>query len=105
MTDEDVIRRLHELTGKGRVISSVRNPGRWKPSWRWQVQRAADVVEIVTLIEPMMGARRKRRIAEILASAPARREPPAHGTNSKYRYGCRCDACKAAHRDVNAKYR
>jgi hypothetical protein len=34
-------------------------------------------------------------------------EPP-HGVNGRYtaiKWRCRCDLCKAAHRQVNAKYR
>lgn len=70
MTDEDVVRRLHSITGKGNVNRWERpNHPEWKPSWIWKVQSKKDVVDLLKLIHPHMGERRTARIEEVLALA------------------------------------
>lgn len=34
-----------------------------------------------------------------------RRPPPGHGDPGRYRYGCRCETCREAHRAETAGYR
>lgn len=79
MTDEDVIRRLQTVTGKGRVTGpyTKSNP-KHKPWWCWSVNRADDLADIVTAIGPWMGSRRAARLAEfraIFAIKKVRRVP------------------------------
>lgn len=62
MNDEDIIRRLHSLTGVGTVCRESRG------QFAWQVQKRADVPPILRTLLPWMGARRTARINEVLAA-------------------------------------
>lgn len=70
-TDEDVLLRLQEVTGIGRVMR--RSPDRNQPEtrktvWAWQVTRKGGAVELMELIAPLMGKRRREKIQEVLDS-------------------------------------
>jgi len=72
MTDEDTIRRLHKIIGKGsilynkpRIIQSYQNIKKRKPTWCWGVSSANDVLDISNKIIPYMSDRRQQKIQEI----------------------------------------
>lgn len=71
MTDEDVVRRCQSISGLGTLTpqkpSTAWNKPHHKPIWRWYVGRATDIHDLLTLVYPLMGARRQERIAECLA--------------------------------------
>jgi hypothetical protein len=62
MTDEDVIRKAHEVAGG--IVSGPYSQGRHKPLWRWGVNRSEDVLVVLQEIEPYLGERRRARVLE-----------------------------------------
>lgn len=68
MTDEDVVRRAHQVAGVGNVIGpNQKSPDR-KPYWTWNVTRSSDAKVLMRLLLPLMGYRRAKRIREIIGS-------------------------------------
>lgn len=67
MTDEDVIRRLAELTGVGKVYGPY--PGVNKPRWDWKVQKFNDCIDLAKTVLPWMSVRRTEQIQALLESA------------------------------------
>lgn len=111
MTDEDVVRKLHELTGMGSVITDKLRIGR-RQVYTWRIANRSKVVELITYLRPYMGSRRGGRIDEMLAynfdNPKIRQENGAVscGTRTKYsKYDCRCDRCKTAEREYNSARR
>jgi hypothetical protein len=66
MTDEDVVRRVHALTGCGRVNGPYMGPGRRKPIYRWRIRNRDDVMYLVKLVLPMLGNRRRKQAQRLL---------------------------------------
>lgn len=101
MTDEDVIRRLHSLTGRGRVRGPFLTKAfpSAKPQWLWTLGRNDGLEDFLRELLPYMGERRSAKIAEILTAFeawPARRGP-RHGTRQMYeKHKCRCESCRAS---------
>lgn len=65
MTDEDVVRRFHEVVGEGRVNGPYRNQADFKPYWAWAAQNSA-AERVMARLLPHLGARRSARWAEVL---------------------------------------
>jgi hypothetical protein len=63
-TDEDVVRRFHELAGCGLVFGPYEVSRGTKPQWRWNVSRARDVLAFIERIEPYLLSRRSKCITE-----------------------------------------
>jgi len=66
MTDEDVVAKIAELLGSSYRKARNRNPGVWKQSYVLRVN-GAKAVEIMKLLYPLMGKRRKTQIDAGLA--------------------------------------
>jgi hypothetical protein len=68
MADADVIRRLHEVTGVGRVGGPYYRTGKphWAPMYAWALSRKADLVPFLLRIRPLMGQRRGEQIDDML---------------------------------------
>lgn len=64
MTDEDVIRRLHFLSGVGRVSKPIILPS-GKPSWTWRVERPDHAAGLLMTLATFLG---KRRFAKAKAT-------------------------------------
>ena len=69
MTDEETVRRFHQVLGFGTVYSL--DPPSWrdgkrKPQWRWQTGREYEFRALVELLDPYLGERRWRRAHELL---------------------------------------
>lgn len=77
MTDFDVVKRCHTMTGVGQIVGPAihnTNP-KAKPSWGWQVARRDAVLLVLDRIEGHLGERRSQRAAEARARlANCRRE-------------------------------
>jgi len=58
MTDPDILRRLQEVTGVGRIFAITPRTAHHKPSWKWAVQRRAHIRYIIHEVPPWLGARR-----------------------------------------------
>lgn len=68
MTDEDVVRRLYEVTQVGRVNGPYFTSGHaQKPAWRWIVSKRDDVEDLLIAVYPLMGERRQAKIQTCLA--------------------------------------
>lgn len=68
MTDQDIINRLHLVTGVGTTFFTKRKKPHHKDSWRWQVAAQAQVASLTEAVLPWMGKRRSGRIAELMGS-------------------------------------
>lgn len=64
MTDVDIIQRLVEITGVGKVYGPYK--GTNKPRWEWKVQRINDCIELAKALLPWMGERRTQQIHILL---------------------------------------
>jgi hypothetical protein len=67
MTDEDVIRKLHDWAGVGTVGGpyTARTQAGTKPYWRFFVNRKADAEALTRVLYPHLGLRRQARIREV----------------------------------------
>jgi hypothetical protein len=118
MTDEDVIRSLHRITGLGNIHYQVREDtekgNKRKDTWIWAVAARDEVRNILEQILPWMHSRRTERIKEalILLDRPFKRQPPGQvkcGTTSGYSAHQRrgetfCSPCKEARRLYNREW-
>jgi hypothetical protein len=66
MTDEDVIRKAHDIAGVGNVHGPYIKEEH-KPKWEWLVGRREDITSILTRLLPYMGERRTAKMQECLA--------------------------------------
>lgn len=73
MTDEDVVRRFHDVVGVGQVYGPF-NHGRqaenptYKPHWQWQIQSFEGVQFLAGMFWPWLGFRRKEKVTEVLTT-------------------------------------
>ncbi len=58
MTDRDIIARLAQTTGVGRIYFSKRQKEHHKDVWIWSVIRRSEVTELTRAIIPWLGERR-----------------------------------------------
>lgn len=79
MTDEDVVLRLAEETGVGRVFGPYSDKrGHRKPAWRWEVAHAEDAARLLEALIPQLGLRRTSKARSVL-DAYAQAETPGRG--------------------------
>lgn len=67
-TDEDVLRRFARIVKGGNVTGPYRYGKNVKPMWSWRAAARADVQRIGRLLRPYLGARRRARLREVLAT-------------------------------------
>jgi hypothetical protein len=94
MTDHDVLERLTELLG-GRLRGPYTRKGNphWKPQWRWNLHGIEQVQEVLRMFYPYLGARRRARAAEAIASYyEFKRVPQRRGYRKLDTYRPRQDA-------------
>lgn len=65
MTDEDVVRRAHEIAGVGQVNGPYMHHRGTKPYWQWGIQRRAHVIQFMQMIYPYLGDRRRAKVDEV----------------------------------------
>jgi hypothetical protein len=66
MTDQDIITRLAELAGVGRVCAVRRQKPHHKDAWLWAVRRPVHIEHIIRLVFPWLGHRRAMAANEVL---------------------------------------
>lgn len=66
MTDQDIITRLAELTGVGRVYAVRRQKPHHKDAWLWTVNRPVHVEYIIRRVLPWLGQRRTIAAKDVL---------------------------------------
>ena len=77
MTDEEVVRRFHEVVGVGRVHGPYAPKGpkaqqpQWKMCFMWRLSNHHDVNMVMDRFSPWLGARRKECWAEMLTKYAA----------------------------------
>ncbi len=65
MTDEDVLRKLHEWSGLGNVYGPYQKKKGNKLVWYWKVSRFEHTPIIIKGVLPYMGERRRAKIIEL----------------------------------------
>lgn len=68
MTDEDVVRRFHQLVEVGTLTDGPAFEEGHKHRWIWYVQRWADLEELLLRLLPYFGTRRRKKALELLAN-------------------------------------
>lgn len=66
MTDEDIVRRIHDLTGIGTVVILKPRKDHHKAAWRWSVNKQEDVHIFLNAVLPFLGHRRRERALQAL---------------------------------------
>ena len=59
MTDHDVVRRLHAVTGLGTVGNEYRTAAQYKPQIRWVVAKQSEVLQLLYTVWPLLGERKQ----------------------------------------------
>lgn len=69
-TDEDVIRRFHEVVGCGTVYGPWQR-GAFKPIWQWTCTDKAGLERVAERLGPWLGERRSGRLRAVAAYVSA----------------------------------
>lgn len=81
MTDEDVVRRVHEWSGGlGTVVGPSTPKDQRKPYWSWRITARDDAAAFIATISPYLGARRRARAQAVLAAY--QEAGPTRGTST-----------------------
>lgn len=73
MTDEDVVRKAHDIAGFGTVKGPWRSPSTTgKEKIRWASKSQKDIYAFLAAIYPFMGQRRGAKIEEFFADVNSR---------------------------------
>lgn len=76
-TDEDVVRRFHEIVQCGNLYQPPRRAGKplhHKRLWRWRCTRLRDVKMIQGMFAPWLGVRRTKQMAQKIEAAENARQ-------------------------------
>lgn len=68
MTDEDIIRRLKEVTGLGNVTGPHQQREDRKPLWSWKVSDKRSMARLLLAIYPLLGQRRREQVNKQVAA-------------------------------------
>ena len=119
MTDEDVVRRFHEVVGVGSVVGPIKKKERWHDQWLWRSASLENSQAVLAAFWSFLGERRKEQATQALATALIewkgryvsriqRGGDKPHGTLSRYTNtklgGCRCPECLDAYRTWRKAY-
>jgi hypothetical protein len=77
MTDRDIIDRLVQVTGVGRIYSYAPAKSHYKQTWVWLVRRQSHVIFVVSAVMPWLGVRHTaaaQRMLDELAKSPLPRK-------------------------------
>jgi hypothetical protein len=67
MTDEDVVRKLAALIPAGNVLKAGRRTEAGKEVWMWTLSKSQALIDLMIVLRPLMGKRRRKRIDFLLA--------------------------------------
>lgn len=88
-TDEDVLRRFHEIVGVGFISGPVqRNKPGCKPFWTWRCSAQTDAHVLIETFRPWLGKRRREqatRVADEVARLRAERHAEHCLRGTEYR--------------------
>lgn len=84
MTDEDVIRKAHNVIGLGNV-TGPHGPYRpnEKATWSWRVSRFEECQAIAAALYPFLCSRRQSKILEVLEILKTEKRPRVYGDEKK----------------------
>jgi hypothetical protein len=71
MTDEDVVRAIHKVTGVGNVSGphhGPSTPSHYKPIYEWAVYKKDDIFKVICDFYPYMCERRRAKFDEFLTT-------------------------------------
>jgi len=71
MTDEDVVRAIHKVTGVGNVSGPHHypsTPNHYKSIYEWAVYKKDDIFKVICDFYPYMGERRRAKFDEFLTT-------------------------------------
>src|SRR5207302_1883058 len=69
MTDQDIIDRIYAITGIGSIRYVASKNPKHKDKWVWQVGNCKNVLQILDLIAPYLGNRRKANAEAVVDMA------------------------------------
>jgi hypothetical protein len=66
-TDLDVVQKLQEVTGMGKIYGPTTNPKKpdHSPTWQWSVYGKDKALVLMEMVYPLMCSRRQAKIDEI----------------------------------------
>jgi hypothetical protein len=113
MSDEDVIRRFHEIVQCGTVRIEPINNNRTKHQYKWQASKKRDVARLLCAMAPLLSNRRREKAfeaAERLSNISYLYGEARCGTASGYAAHRRrgekpCDSCSESHSEYGKAYR
>lgn len=73
MADRDIVERCRQVSGLGTVNGPIDHPRSRKPLFTWDVSNKRDIARLLLLIYPLLGERRRARVAEIVGPLSALR--------------------------------
>ncbi len=78
MTDEDIIKRVHQIMRFGKVWGPYRPPSRsqHQASWHWLPRKSTEALATMKLLQPHLGQRRQEQIQRVLEGHTLRHLPP-----------------------------
>lgn len=106
MTDKDVVERVRDIVGVGNVLPRKPGKAHHKVTYRWALSAKAAAIDLMTLLRPHMGERRRAQIdacIEAVTENGGLRTRERHHGESLYWAGCRCEVCCQAKRQANAR--
>ena len=71
MTDHDVVQRVSDTVGLGRLIMRPRQQAHHKDTFFWQISGMAETVELMRQLRPLLGERRRAQIDRCLSEVEA----------------------------------
>lgn len=78
MTDEDVVRRFHEVIGHGRVYGPYKTKTGVKLQWRWACTGSKHCIAVLAALWCFLGSRRKGRAEVAMREMALTRTPGAN---------------------------
>jgi hypothetical protein len=66
MTDEDLVRRFHDVVQVGNVTFRESKNPRHKNQWAWQTQSRKDIIHVLRMFLPWFGSRRAQKAREAI---------------------------------------
>jgi hypothetical protein len=85
MTDRDIIDRLVQVTGVGRINGFAPAKSHYKQAWVWLVRRRAHVIFVITAVMPWLGERRTAAAQRVLDELAKPLSAPPEGVEPSNR--------------------
>ena len=84
MTDEDVIKKIHQLFGGRLYFYESKNP-KHKDKWTWKTGELKKIYALVVAMIPFMGGRRRAKMEEFILDFASRPANSSEATKAQWR--------------------